>query len=126
MTKLDERIRAELERETGDIDELLASKDGLPDMVAAAYTGGLRRWMWLTGGITLVVTGLMFWCGYRFYIAPGTDDRVFWGVWFLVALNAQVALKQWQWLEMYRSSMMREIKRLELVVAKLVRARRDV
>ncbi|WP_262690248.1 DUF6768 family protein [Kordiimonas aestuarii] len=125
MNNLDERIREELERETDEIDELLASEDGLPDMVAAAFTGGLRRWMWLTGFITLVVTGFMVWCGYRFYVAAGLDDRVFWGIWFIVTLNAQVALKQWQWLEMNRSSMMREIKRLELVVAKLVRARHD-
>jgi len=122
MTDLDTLIRQELEKETTEIDELLAKEGGLPDMVSAAWRGSMRRWVWITSVVTLVVTGLFIWCGYNFYVAPDLDGRVFWGVWFIVGVGAQVALKQWQWMEMNRASLMREVKRLELAIVSLKRA----
>lgn len=119
MSDLDKLIKAELERDTASIDALLANEGGMPDMVAAAFKGSMRRWIWMTAVITLVATGFMFWCGYEFYHAATTDMRIFWGVWFIVTGMAQMALKQWQWMEMNRASLMREFKRLELAVAVL-------
>jgi len=121
MTELDNRIKEELERETSEIDELLAREGGLPDMVSAAWHGGLRRWIWLTAIILLPITAVMVWSGYEFFTAETTDDRIFWGFCLLISMAPQVALKQWQWMEMNRSSMMREIKRLEIAVAELAR-----
>lgn len=119
MSKLDERIQKELAEETSAIDELLADEGGMPDMVAAALKGSMRRWIWLTGLFTLIFTGLMFWSGYEFFTATTSDDRVFWGICMLGAAMPQIALKQWQWMEMNRANLMREIKRLELAVAAL-------
>lgn len=120
MSDLDKRIKAELDKDTAAIDELLASDGGMPDMVAAAFKGSMRRWVWVTTIVTLLTFGLMVWCGFKFYNAPSVDERMFWGVWFMVSGIAQMALKQWQWMEMNRASLMREMKRLELAVATLV------
>lgn len=119
MSNLDERIQKELAAETSAIDELLADEGGMPEMVSAALKGSMRRWIWLTGLFTLIFTVLMFWCGYEFFTATTGDDRIFWGVCMLAAAMPQIALKQWQWMEMNRANLMREIKRLELAVAAL-------
>ena len=119
MSDIDERIKNELASETSAIDALLTDEGGMPDMVAAALQGSMRRWIWLTGLFTLIFTGLMFWCGYEFFTAATSDDRIFWGVCMLAAAMPQIALKQWQWMEMNRANLMREIKRLELAVAAL-------
>ncbi len=119
MSDIDERIKNELAEETAAIDELLTKEGGMPDMVAAALKGSMRRWIWLTGLFTLIFTALMFWCGYEFFTATGSDDRIFWGVCMLAAAMPQIALKQWQWMEMNRANLMREIKRLELAVTAL-------
>lgn len=124
MSDIDDKIRRELEGEASAIDELLAKEGGMPDMVSAAFKGGMRRWLWLTGIITLVVTGLMFWCIYEFFVAPTSEDQLFWGFCSLAAMTAQIALKQWQWMEMNRASLMREVKRLELAVATLAARRK--
>lgn len=123
MSDLDNRIKAELEKDTSVIDQLLINEGGMPDMVAAAFKGSMRRWVWVTAFITLVVTALMFWCGYEFYHAESTDMRMYWGIWFIASGMAQIALKQWQWMEMNRATLMREIKRLELAVAVLAEKR---
>ncbi len=119
MANLDEMIKEELEKETSEIDDLLAREGGLPDMVAAAWKGSMRRWVWVTGIFVFLITGVLFWCGYEFFTAPTADDRLFWGFCTLFALAPQVALKEWQWMEMNRASMMREVKRLEIAVAHL-------
>lgn len=119
MSDIDDKIKRELEGEASAIDELLASEGGLPDMVAVAFKGGMRRWLWLTGFFTLVFTALMAWCFYEFFVAVNIDDRIFWGICFIASMMPQVALKEWQWMEMNRASLMREVKRLELAVAAL-------
>ncbi|SDE20572.1 DUF6768 family protein [Kordiimonas lacus] len=120
MSKFDDMIKDELAKEAKGIDELLTSEGGLPDMVAAAFKGSMRRWVWLIGGVTLLVTAVMLWCGYNFFTADAAN-QTFWGFCTLISVAAQVALKQWSWMEMNRASMMREIKRLELAVAALAR-----
>lgn len=119
MSNLDERIQKELAEETSAIDELLAEEGGMPDMVSGALKGSMRRWIWLTGLFTLIFTGLMLWCGYEFFTATNGDGYIFWGVCMLGAAMPQIALKQWQWMEMNRANLMREIKRLEMAVAAL-------
>lgn len=126
MSKFDDMIQSELQKEAAEIDELLAVEGGLPDMVAAAWKGSMRRWVWATTVITLAVTAVMIWCGYMFFTRPSGPDQSFWGICTVLAMAGQVALKQWQWLEMNRASLMREIKRLELAVAALARRQNKV
>lgn len=61
----------------------------------------------------------MLWAFYQFLVADSVDDRVFWGVLFVSALTAQIAMKLWSWMEINRNSVLREIKRVELAVARL-------
>tara|TARA_R110002096_G_scaffold33980_10_gene97477 strand:+ start:301 stop:678 length:378 start_codon:yes stop_codon:yes gene_type:complete len=121
MNDIDDLIKQELEKETSEIDDLLAREGGLPDMVAGAFKGSMRRWMWLMSVVTLAFTGLLLWSGYNFYVASAIDDRIFWGVWFIIMLIVQSSLKKWSWMEMNRASTMREIKRLELAIVSLTR-----
>ena len=119
MSDIDAKILKELENETQAIDALIKEDGGLPDMVSAAFKGSMRRWVWFTAIIVFALTATMFWTGYQFLMAEATDDRVFWGIWFLFSAMPQIAIKQWQWMEMNRANLMREIKRLELAVATL-------
>ena len=114
-------IKDELAKEAKGIDDLLTSEGGLPDMVAASFKGSMRRWVWFTWGVMLVVTGFMFWCIYEFFTADDLEGMVFWGICMLVTMLMQSMLKLWNLMEMNRASMMREVKRLELAVAALAR-----
>ena len=116
---LDDRIKRELENEAESIDEILNDKQGLFDMVAGSFKSGLGRWVVLINIVILIVTGLMIWSGYEFFVATELDGRIFWGVCLAVSATAQIAMKQWVWMEMNRSSLLREIKRVEIAVAKL-------
>ncbi|TQV88310.1 DUF6768 family protein [Aliikangiella coralliicola] len=115
----DERMKRELEKEAHDIDEILAEDQGLFDMLFASFKGGMRRWLIIVNILTIVASIFMVWCGYEFFVATEIQEQVFWGVCVLILLNMQIGLKQWLWMEVNRNSVMREIKRVELVIGNL-------
>lgn len=116
---LDKRIKDELESEAKAIDESLNDNQGIYELMMGSFKGGMGIWMWIVNVVILIVTGLMLWCGYKFFTATSTDDHTYWGFCMVITVMAQIALKQWAWTEMQRTSIMREVKRLELAIAKL-------
>lgn len=119
----DERVKNELESEAEIIDEILNDKQGMVELTLGTFNNGLGKWMALITVIIFIVTGLMIWTGYQFFNAIDLDERVFWGVWFIITVSAQIALKQWTWMEINRTSLLREVKRVEIEVAKLAATR---
>ncbi len=116
---IDERIKKELESESAQLDKILAEEPGLFGRVATIFKGSLKIWVILVNVFVMLFTVIMIWAGYEFFVATSTDDRIFYGVIMLAALKAQVSLKEWLFSEMRRSSLMREIKRLELSIEQL-------
>lgn len=115
---IDQRIKRELESESAEIDRILADEKSLFGMLARVYRGGLRRWVILVTLVGIFLTAFIVWSAYRFFTAPATDELVFWGVIFLVGLQALGAMKLWIFMEMNRSSIIRETKRLELAITR--------
>lgn len=117
---IDSKIKQQLEDESAEIDRILNNQDdeGLLPMLASGFKGSMRKWFILINVITLLITGALFWCGYQFFIAE-SETQLFWGVLFIVCFQLQISAKQWIANEMNRSSLMREIKRLELAVCEL-------
>lgn len=116
---IDERIRKELEDQGSAVDELTVEEKSLFRMLFRVFTGGLRQWAVFGMALTLVFVGLTVWCGYEFFTAASVDDRVFWGVLAVVAFHAVSMFKLWFFLEMNRHSVTREIKRVEIALARL-------
>lgn len=116
---IDEKIKQELEGAEANFDSITHQQEGLMNMVLGSFQGGLGRWVFVVYFVTLVVSGLMIWSGYGFFTAADLQGQLFWGICLLISLFCQVALKQWAWIEMGRSSILREIKRLEIEVSRL-------
>lgn len=118
---IDDKIKSELKTESNKLDKLLAQEPGIFGMLHGAYKGSLGGWMILVGIVTFIVTVVMLWCGYQFFFIEGTiETKLHWGIGLLLAAMMQVALKMWSFMEMNRQSMLRDIKRIELQVERLV------
>lgn len=115
---IDQRIKRELENETAEIDRILADEKSLFGMLGRVFTGNLRRWAAFGMLLTLSFVALTVWCGYEFFVATGAGDRIFWGVLALAAFHTVSMFKLWFFMEMNRSSIIREAKRLELAIAR--------
>ena len=117
---LDDKISQALAQESKEIDKLLAAENnGLFGMLFATWRGGMRYWVLLINIVTLIFTGLLFWCGYQFWIAEVSNQQIFWGVVFLAVMQVQISLKMWLFMEMNRMSAVREIKRVEIALVRL-------
>ncbi len=116
---IDEKIKLELKNDNHEFDDITANKDGLFDLIFGSFKGGMGRWVIIVNFFTIVASVLMFWTGYQFFTSSVMQDHVYWGFCLIVSVVVQIALKQWFFMEINRSSLMREIKRVEVAVAKL-------
>jgi hypothetical protein len=117
---LDDKISQALAQESQEIDKLVAEENsGLFGMLFATWRGGMRYWVLLINVVTLLFTVLLVWCGYQFWISEIAKEQIFWGVSVLAVLQIQISLKMWLFMEMNRMSTVREIKRVEIAVARL-------
>jgi hypothetical protein len=118
---IDDRIRRELEQQGSEIDRAGFDEKSLFGMLGRVFTGSLRRWAAFGMLLTLAFVALTVWCGYGFFTATDTGDRVFWGVLALAAVHAVSMLKLWFFMEMNRNSVIREVKRMEIALNRLER-----
>ncbi len=116
---IDERIRKELEEHGSAVDDLAIDESKLFPMLFGVFTGGLARWAGFAMVLTLVCFGLTLWSGYAFFSATSIDDRVFWGIAALAAFHALSMFKLWFFMEMNRHAVTREVKRVEIALARL-------
>ena len=86
---------------------------GLFKLLHGAYQGGLAIWLSLANILILAATGLFLWCGYQFFTVETSNELIFWGLCTVTAILVQIALKQWVWLEIARSSIVQEIQELK-------------
>ncbi|MEE4297166.1 MAG: DUF6768 family protein [Wenzhouxiangella sp.] len=122
---IDQKIRRELQQQGAPLEDLKAQETGLFPMLFRVFTGGLARWASFAMALTLLCFGVTIWTGYEFFTAGSVDDRVFWGVLVLVAFHALSMFKLWFFMEMNRHSVTREVKRVEIALARLDEQGRD-
>ncbi|GAP76845.1 hypothetical protein W04_3417 [Pseudoalteromonas sp. SW0106-04] len=111
---VEQQIKASLHSEQAQLDQILSREQGLFNRLGHIYNGSMRRWVWLSTLLALLATAAFIYAGYRFYMATVINEQVFWGVWFIAGLLVQIAIKLWLFMEMNRTSILREIKRSEL------------
>ena len=118
MTELDDKIREALE-ETGIESPEFGDDDSLRSLISDAYSGRLR---WIAAWMTLwqlVFFGVWIWSGFRFFDASGVEDKLLWATVFLTAGMMVSMIKMMHWMMINRNRILREVKRLELEVARL-------
>ena len=69
---------------------------------------------------SLIFFGLSIWCAIRFFNSTETKALLTWGFAFSFCMLAVAMLKMWFWMEMQRIAVTREVKRVELLTAKLL------
>jgi len=118
MSEVDDKIRSALDAE----DRALYDQLGEQSMLGM-MTGAFKGRNWFLNVYAFVVSFVLFigaiYCLVRFFQATETHAQLAWalGVWF--GMMATGFIKLWFWLEIQRNQIIREVKRLELQVARL-------
>jgi hypothetical protein len=117
MDELDRKIAEALSAE----DRELLGRFGDQGMFAqwfGVYQGPFR---WMATGATVMTFLLVIaavYCGWRLFGTTAVIDAVRWGTGVVVLIVAVGFLKIWFWLRMESNRVLREVKRIELQIAR--------
>lgn len=116
MHELDNKIRQALSDEDQDIFE---REQSVIELVIETFKSQTR---WLTmlsivGGIIVMIFGAIM--AIRFFDTESPRDQLMYATLFIAAFFSIGIMKVWFWMQMDRVSLLREVKRLELQIARL-------
>ncbi len=119
MSELDDRIREALRKEDAELFEEFGAEPSMYEMVMETFRGKYRWMAFVAVFYTIVFIVLFILAGIRFFNAETTKDMLMWAAACMVCWTAVFMMKVWYWMELNKNSLTREIKRLELQIARL-------
>lgn len=114
MNDLDKRIQEALKGASGD--ELEIKETHLTDDLISLFRGNNRWWNTFGLSISLVFLAIAIWCAIRFFGSDTTRLQMAWGFGFVVSCVSVGLVKIYIWMEMHTNRILREIKRVELLL----------
>ncbi len=119
MNELDRKIRETLRKEDAEIFDDLGGEPSVFEMLMETCRGR-HRWLNILGAFwTLVFLVLGILAAVKFFGAESTRNIVMWAAACILCMSAVSMLKVWYFLEINKNALTREIKRLELQIARL-------
>lgn len=119
MNTFDDDIRGAMQTVSQHASLQNAGDEGMVQQVAATFRSRMRRWILITWFATLLWVGVAVWAAIAFFQSQDTRDWIMYACMFQFAAMAVAMLKLWYLMEMNRNTHTREIKRLELQLARL-------
>ncbi|MEO9805974.1 MAG: DUF6768 family protein [Reichenbachiella sp.] len=115
--EIDEMIRTALSKEEAVFYDNLKEQN-LLEMVGGLFTGKLRWLNIINILITSIFVGVAIYCLVNFLRVENTNELIRWGTGLMACMMATSMLKLWNWNQMNKNALLREIKRLQLLIAK--------
>ena len=119
MTNLDQAIRQALSAEDAEFLARFEKEAPLHEQVLGTFTGSWGALNIFGVLLTFAMFGAFVFCVWNLFETSDLRDTVLWSVGVLVTALAVAMLKIWFWMEMQKNQVLREVKRLELQVARL-------
>ena len=119
-TNIDDLIRESLSQEEAKFyDEL--DEYSIIESFGSLYKGKNKWFTIFVTMVTFLFVGLMVYFGYGFFNAATTPEMLKWGAGMFACFATVSMLKIFNWMQMDKNVLLREIKRLELQVSLLAK-----
>lgn len=119
--ELDKKIKEALSAQDAELFEEYGGEQGIFELIADTFRGK-RRWLVVLVYVySIVFLVLAVITAVQFFKADpdNTRDLILWAMGFMFCNFAVAMLKMWYFMEMNKNSVTREVKRLELQIARL-------
>jgi len=100
-------------------------EEGLTQKVSSLYRGKFGRMAILTAIVHTIAVVIAVYCGYKLFTTPDVVEILRYTVVLFIAWSFGIMIKLWQWMQMVKDSILREMKRLEFQVAVLMEKKSD-
>ena len=118
MNSIDESIKKALEREDREWFDSLAEQSPLGQVIDSFRTRN-RFLIAFSIVITFAMMGVFVWCAVEMFRAAEVREQILWAMGVFFTIQGITAIKLWYFMELNKNSTIREIKRMELQVARL-------
>jgi cytochrome c biogenesis protein CcdA len=125
MSDIDDRIRDALHSEEAELLEQMDTELSLHEMVIDSFRTKARWLIVLTFTIMFVLMALSIFAIVRFFQAESVREMIAWAGGFFFCTMGVMGMKVWYWMELNRNAVTREIKRVELQLARLASLMRE-
>jgi hypothetical protein len=119
MTNLDQAIRQALSAEDAEFLARFEKEAPLHEQVLGTFRGAWGALNIFGALITFAMFGAFVYCVWNLFETTDVRETVLWSAGALWTALAVGMLKMWFWMEMQKNAILREMKRLELQVARL-------
>jgi hypothetical protein len=125
MSDLDDQIRQALQAEDAELFAEFGGEQTLLQVVSDTFKGR-RRWLVALNAFWILVFFILgIVTAVKFFRADETRDIVMWAGACILCVSAVSMMKTWYFMEMNKNQLTREIKRVELQIARLARRIRE-
>lgn len=114
MNDLDQRIQSALRAGSAASD--LGADPNIAEEVIGTFRGRNRLLMAFSFAYSVALFAVAIWAGVKFYHATTVVAQLQWGALALLCLLIVMFVKVWFWLEMHTNRVLREVKRVELLL----------
>ncbi|MCV9385462.1 DUF6768 family protein [Reichenbachiella ulvae] len=114
--EIDEMIKKALSKEEAAYYEDL-HEQSLPEMLTGLYSGRLKWLNVLFVVVTVIFSAIMFYSIYQFMNTEDLREMMRWGAAMFGSGIMAAMIKLWSWNQLDKNALLREIKRLELLLA---------
>lgn len=125
MPQIDDVIRRALSPDDLKALDALSGEEPIITQALRAFEDqqGWVRFVGWAGGFGLF--GVAAWAGWQFAQTADLRQMLLWGALSAIGVGGLIMIKLWFFMEMQKNTIIREVKRLELQVAALVRLQRE-
>jgi len=123
MSDFDDKLRNTLSEPLSADDraflEQLDTEKGMLESIGFSFQGKLKVWAMLATALTFVMSALGLWAVWQMFQADTTRGLFLWAGAGWAAWTMQIGLKQWLWDRIRMLNVLRELKKIELRLARL-------
>lgn len=118
MTNIDHAIRDALSKEDAEFLARFEERDPIGEALSA-FSGPWGAMNIFAAIITFALFCVFVYCAWQMFTAVDMRGVVLWGVGAIITMLGVAMLKMYFWMEMNKNVVLREVKRLELQIARV-------
>ena len=119
MNELDDKIREALRKEDAELFADFGGEPSMHEMVMETYRGKHRWFAMLATFWAFGFSVIFILAAIKFFRVEATRDLLMWAAVCIVCVSGATMTKIWYFMELNKNAVTREIKRLELQIARL-------
>ena len=119
MSNIDAKIKRALEATDTDLADEFDGDQSMTEMVFGVFRGTQKWLTFLAIFCSIVFMAASVFGIIQLFKAQELHEHILWGLGVMFCFSAVSLMKIWFWMQMNRNSILREIKRVELQVARL-------